>query len=532
MKIHLQKSEGKAVLLKIMKVVACGMIPLVSCILYCAVKGESMGSIYLPNTTCSDDVYYYKMVEGVVKFGAPMGYFGYNESHALASSFGAWSPVLIMPWVIWGKVFGWGYFSPIACNIFMLSASFAVFSLLAKPTWKQIICIALLFLSVVPFTTYVLSGRSEIIGYSLIIIIYGLVYSCFKRETPGKLIGIFLIITLLSLMRPYFMVFLLLPGILWVRRSKIAGILGTTLIAGINLLGYKLITYFFTAPYFVELISTDFIEAFKNDGFLAGCLFLFHKIYDKWTVIRWQMSVGVREGFTSGQIYFACCAVMLLLFIWLLLDLVKIRRQKENIDNTIMQNIVLESSQLLAFVIMMLAVIVLYAIVEGSRHILAFLIGFILVAAMRDDRSLEKNILTLAAFAYLFVVKYDEASLYHVPYYEERGVIQETEDLSDTFDSLICLNRENVPSYDNVVDWVVGDIVDGETREIPWRTLFSLPEGVGISCCLPQYIEENIDGLKGRYIIAIPNGGTDLLCQEKNMELLMRDEHFVLYKTY
>ena len=532
MKVLAQKSDLKNKLYKMMQVAVCGFIPLASCILYCTVQGQSMRSIYLPNTACSDDIYYYKMVEGVVKFGAPIGYFGYNESHALASSFGAWSPVLIMPWVIWGKVFGWGHFSPIACNIFMLSVSFAVFSLLAKPTWKQIICIALLFLSVVPFTTYVLSGRSEIIGYSLIIIIYGIVYSYFKRETPGKLIGIFLIITLLSLMRPYFMVFLLLPGIVWVRRSKWAGLLGTALIVVINLLGYKLIAYYFTAPYFIELMSTDFIEVFKNEGFLAGCLFLFHKIYDKWIVIRWQMSVGVREGFTSGQIYFACCVAMLLLFIWLLLDLVKIRRQKESMDKTIIENIVMESSQLLAFVIMMLAIIVLYAIVEGSRHILVFLIGFIFVATMRDDRSLEKNILILAAFIYLFVVKYDEVSLYRVPYYEEKGVIQETEDLSNTFDSLICLNHENVPSYDNVVDWVVGDIVDGETREIPWRILFSLPEGVGISCCLPQYMAENIDKLNSRYILTIPNGQIDLLCQEKKWEQLMREEAFVLYKTY
>lgn len=152
----------------------------------------------------------------------------------------------------------------------------------------------------------------------------------------------FLIITLISLMRPYFMVFLLLPGMLWVRRSKLTGHLGTALITVINLLGYKIITYFFAAPYFYSSMATDFIEAFKKEGLVA----------------------------------------------------------------------------------------------------------------------------------------------------------------------------------------------DGEKREIPWKALSALPDGVGISCCLPQYIAENIDELKGRYIIAISNGGTDLLCQEKEMELLMREESFVLYKRY
>lgn len=490
-----------------------------------------MGDVYLPNTACSDDIFYYKMVEGMVKFGYPLGYFGYNESHAAFGSFGVWSPVLLMPWALWGRVFGWGYFSPILCNICVLSFGFGVFAILVKPTWKQIITIALFFFAVTPFTRYLLSGMPEAITYSLMIIVYGIVFSYFKCKTISKLIWMFLIITFLSLMRPYFMVFLLLPGILWVRRSKFTGLFGTALIMMINLLGYKLITYFFNASYFYSSMATDFIEAFREDGFFAGCLFLFHKIYDKWILIKWEMSLAVRQGFTDGQIYFACCIAMLSLFIWLLYDLIMLRHQKEINDKTLVRNIVLESSQLLFFAVMLLAIFVLYQMTEGSRHILVFLISFILVEVMRDDRSLEKNILILAVFIFLFIVRYDDASGYRVPYRKE-DTIQETERLSDTFRFHISLSYEDVPNYENVVNWVIGDIADGETKEIPWRILFALPEGAGINCCLPQYIAENIDELKSRYILAIPNGGTDLLCQEKEMELLMRDKQFVLYKVY
>lgn len=181
--------------------------------------------------------------------------------------------------------------------------------------------------------------------------------------------------------------------------------------------------------------------------------------------------------------------------------------------------------------IMLLAIIVLYQLPEGSRHILVFLMGFIIVGAMRDNYAIKKNLLIMAVFTYLFAVKYEDASGYHVPYLKE-DIIQETQDLSNAFYLCISLNYENVPSYDNVVGWVIADSVDGKMNDIPWRILFALPEGSGISCCLPQYITENIDELKGRYLIAIPNGRTDLLCQEKEMELLMREESFVLYKTY
>lgn len=473
MKIEFQRNDAINIL---SKAVCCALIPISGCLLHCMFQGQSLNNIYLPNTTSADDILYYKMVAGVVNFGSPLGYFGYNESHAMVSSFGVWSPVLLIPWVLWGKVFGWGYSSPIICNICMLSCGFAAFAILAKPTWKQIISIALLFLSVIPFTMYVLSGRPEAVGYSLIIIMYGIVFSYFKRETTGKLILIFLSITLLSLMRPYFMVFLLLPGMLWVRRSKFAGLLGTALITTINLLGYKFITYFFAAPYFYSSMATDFIEAFKKEGLFAGCLFLLHKIYDKSILIRWEMSLGVRQGFTDGQIYFACCIAMLFLFIWLLPDLIRIRGQKGNKDRIIIRNIVLESSQLGFFVIMLLAIIVLYQIAEGSRHILVFLIGFIIVEAMRDDRSLEKNILTLIAFAYLFIVKYDEAPLYCVPYANE-DVMQEVENLSGRFSSCISLNCVDAPSYENVIDWVTEEAADGKKREIPWKVLFALPDG-------------------------------------------------------
>lgn len=529
--MQFQRNDVKNILSKAIKAIGCGLIPILSSILYCAFRGQSLKDIYLPNTTCSDDIFYYKMVEGMVNFGHPLGYFGYNESHAMISSFGVWSPVLLLPWALWGKVFGWGFFSPIICNICILSISFILFAVLAKPTWKQVISIALLFLFVTPFTRYALSGRPETICYSLMIIMYGIAYSYFEHENVSKLILIFLLITFLSLMRPYYMVFLLLPGILWVRRSKLYGLLGTALIIFLNLSGYKLITYFFAAPYFYSSMATDFIDPFRNEGFFAGCLFLLNKIYDKWITIRWNMSLGVQRGFTDGQIYFACCIAMLLLFIWLLIDLIKVKRQGGIKNKNMVRNIVLESSLLISFAIMLLAIIVLYQIPEGSRHLLVFLIGFIIVGAMRDDHSLEKNLLAMAVFAYLFVVKYDDDSGYPVPYSGE-NVIWEVENLSSFFYSCIDLNYADAPSFDNVVDWVIADTVDGEEKGIPWKVLFALPEGTGISCCLPQYMTENIDELNSRYIITVPGGQIDLLCQEKEMDVLLKNEYFVLYKTY
>lgn len=526
MKIQFEKNAVRSTLCK---AISCGLIPILSCILYCAFRGQSLKSIYLPNTACSDDIFYYKMVEGIVNFGAPLGYFGYNESHAMISSFGAWSPILLLPWALWGKIFGWEYYSPIACNICIMSCSFVFFAVLSKPKWKQVISIALLFLLFTPCTRYVLSGMPEAICYSLIIIVYGIVYGYFKNENRYKLISVFLLVTILSLMRPYFMIFLLLPGMLWVRRAGLKGGLGTAAIILFNLMGYKFITHFFTAPYFYNSMATDFIDSFKCGGFFEGCIFLLHKLYDKWMTIRRNMSLGVRQGFTDGQIYAVCCTAMLLLSIWLLADFIKMRNGKGK-NRNIIDDMILESSQLVSFAAMLFAIMILYQIPEGSRHILVFLVAFIIVGAMKDEGSFEKIFLSLIVFAFLFVYKYDVDSGYHVPYSRE-DVVREVEGWNDMFSACISLEHENVPSSSNVVDWVIADVVDGKEKEIPWKVLFALPEGTGISCCVSQYVADNIEELNSRYIITVSNGQIDLLCQKKEMDMLFRNEYFALYRN-
>lgn len=528
------------------KAAVCGLTPVLCCLLYCVFRGQSLGNIFLPNTACSDDIFYYKMVEGAVRFGFPQGYFGFNESRAVFSSFGAWSPMLLMPWILWGKIFGWGYFSPIVCNICILSFGFVVFAVLAEPSWKQTACMLLGFFLVTPFTGYLLSGMPETFGYSLILVVYGIVYSYFREEKKYKLALLFLLITILSLMRPYFMVFLLLPAILWMRRSVVWGMLGSAAVLLFNLAGYRLVTSYFTAPYFEKLMDTDFIDSFREDGFIAGCSFLVHKVLDKWALIRWRMSLGMRQGDVVGQIYLACCIAMLFLFLWLLADVVRLRHQSggnvsgwgmpvlndmcagahgEHQDGNLIRDILTGAGQLTALAVMLLAVILMYKVPEGSRHVLAFLVGFLIVGAMRGKDPLKRNIVTMAALVWLFVVRYDEDTGYRVPFSEE-SVVQEVETWSEKFSSCITLDHADAPNYGNVVAWVAG-----EEREVPWKVLFALPEGIGISCCLPQYMEENIDGLNSRYVITASGGQTDLLCQEKGMAVLLREESFVLYRT-
>ena len=135
-----------------------------------AAQGRAIGEVYLPNGEWNDELFYFKQVEGMVKYGYPYGYFGFNESHALKLSFAAWSPVLVFPWILWGKLLGWTLLSPVYCNIFLMMLSMFLFVILVKPSNRQLGILTILFSVFRPFTRYMLSGMPEVICFSLLIV--------------------------------------------------------------------------------------------------------------------------------------------------------------------------------------------------------------------------------------------------------------------------------------------------------------------------------------------------------------------------
>lgn len=200
----------------LLKAVLMALLPLLCCLVRTAAEGRSIGQVYLPSSEWNDELFYFKQVEGIVNYGFPRGYFGFNESHALQLSFAAWSPVLVFPWILWGLLFGWNLLSPVICNIVLLTITMFVFVWLVKPTWKQLGILTVLFSLYSLFVRYMLSGMPEVICFSLLILFYGLAMSYLKKESCGKLTAMFVISVLLTLMRPYMLLFLALACYFWI----------------------------------------------------------------------------------------------------------------------------------------------------------------------------------------------------------------------------------------------------------------------------------------------------------------------------
>lgn len=515
-------------------VMAC--LPLLCCIITCAAQGRTIGEVYLPASEWNDELFYFKQVEGIVNYGFPQGYFGFNESHALKLSFAAWSPVLVFPWILWGMLFGWNLMSPVICNIVLLTAASFAFVWLVKPKWKQLGLLGLLFCLYTPFTRYMLSGMPEIICFSMLIWFYGIAISYLRRPHGSGLVWMFVISGLLTLMRPYMLLFMLLPAFLWICRAKWRGVAGSGVVIGVTAMLYALIKHYLGAEYFAPLFFTDWVTAFWDKGLFGGMWNLFGTLYWKGKDFLQQTLQGFRSGLASGAFfggYLACMAVLL----WQsYADYRKQHRlpagQKDSQENSPLRaQLVVELHLAVSFIGMLFALLLMYKLVEGSKHLLTFMAAAVFLVSGMRTRSYKKVIFLGALFAYLYSYKAAEHPYdYQIPFTEETLEAQ-VEDWGEIFARNLELS-DRVPSYDNVVIWVFSDRVgDGHVVE-KWQLLYGLPQGFGISCCEGDYVTEHLETLQSRYLAVPPDGVLDEMCRETGYRELGRDADLVLYERY
>ncbi len=528
--------------LTLCKAVLLGALPVICCLIYCAAQGKSIGQVYLPESEWNDELFYFKQVEGIVNYGYPQGYFGFNESHALKLSFAAWSPVLVFPWILWGLLFGWQLMSPVFCNILLMTLACFLFVWLTKPTWRQLGLLTLLFCLYTPFVRYMLSTMPEVICFFLVILFYGLAISYRRRECVWKLVCLFVLSGLMTLMRPYALLFLLLPAFFWVKRSRWKGIVGSALVFAAVLGVYAAIKHYLGAEYFAPLFFTDWVSAFFEQGVFGGIRYTASKLYYMGKGFLSHTVQGFRTGLASGA-FFGGYLVMLLVLagqtaadgrkLWLL------HRQEER-DGKAKQTegggregllFSIEAHLAFSFVAMLFALLLMYKLTEGSKHLLTFLAAGVFVVPMLETRYLKKAVLIGLTFAYLYSYKATDPYDYQVPFCRKERC-EQLESWQTVLEKQLELNTEGAPCFDNVVIWVFSDETQTGSVNTAWQVLYALPEGFGISCCMPDYVKENLTALESRFLLTVSGGEIDRLCAEAGYEELGRDAEVVCYRRY
>ena len=520
-----------------LKAVLIALLPMLCCLVYSAMQGKGIGEVYLPNSEWNDELFYFKQVEGIVTYGYPQGYFGFNESHALKLSFAAWSPVLVFPWILWGILFGWNLLSPVICNIMLMTFACFLFVWLVRPTWRQMGVLTFLFCLYTLNVRYMLSGMPEVICFALLIIFYGLAVNFLRREKAWKLVTLFVLSGVLTLMRPYMLLFLLLPAYFWVRRKRWVGLIGSAAVFAVTLGAYAMIKHYLGAEYFAPLFFTDWVTIFFDKGIGAGIHNFFGTLYWKGKGFYGDTVEGFRSGLASGAFFGGYLVMMAVLLGQTFADFFKVKgglaeepasggRQTVSLRDKLL----IEGHLAFSFVAMLFALLLMYKLTEGSKHLLTFLAVGIFVVSLMETRTFKKAVLLGAVFAYLYTYKAVDPYDYQVPYATAEREAQ-VEIWREIFAEKMVLERENVPNFDNVIIWTFNDRVGSETVNMEWQLLYALPEGVGISCCEVEYVTEHFESLQSRYIAAPAGGTVDEICAEHGYTELGRDANLVVYEA-
>ena len=220
----------------------------------------------------SDEAGWYVQVNSAVKFGAPLGYTGYNETHAAVGTFGPWGAIMIWAMSLFGKIFGWHCHSPLFMNVVYWMLANAAFLLLARPGRSALMKLSalnfILFLSI----HYMFTGMGECPRYSMSIVLAGLFCYLLKdgnKDGKGYLVvlGVVAPVLLFLFVNCYILFSFLLPvyGYVWFKYLNPRRCRALLFVSFVVILPFL----FFKACYFIQVKTT---AAFPENA-VAACLY-------------------------------------------------------------------------------------------------------------------------------------------------------------------------------------------------------------------------------------------------------------------
>lgn len=146
--------------------------------------------IFIP--TYNDEVAWFTQIESMITYGAPLGYEGYNATHAPIGTFGPWGIATLVPYAFVGKLIGWKFHSMVIANMLLLSAAIAIFIFLTRPSMKQLLWFAVGYVSMSITVGYSILAMAESLRYALAIVIAGMLIKQYRNE-GGKVFTFVLI---------------------------------------------------------------------------------------------------------------------------------------------------------------------------------------------------------------------------------------------------------------------------------------------------------------------------------------------------
>ena len=248
--------------------------------------------VFALSTVYNDEISWYNQAIAVAEYGRPLGYWGFNGTHAQFGTFGAWGPVSVFFMSLFLKPLHWmfpgaGVSIYILNNLLWACGANLLFVILARPKKNNLLRLIVIYAFLFVNHCYMFEAMSEPIRFSMGVVLAGVAcYLIHRRDASGYrfvLYG-FAPFVILSFMGAYIMFAVMLPVWLYAiykehfmdNNRNCAGIyifVSAAAFILVSLIVYY-ITCLYTSPYVTDGI-TDILASFENGlgnglRFLAG----------------------------------------------------------------------------------------------------------------------------------------------------------------------------------------------------------------------------------------------------------------------
>lgn len=290
-----------------LKIILGVVLPFAISMIFLYVKDRQ--SIWSIMPAWNDEDFYYKQIEAILSYGQPLGYYGYDGSHAKIGHFGFHGFIILIPYVIFAICFGLQYYTLAFTNISLLSVANFIYILLYKPKYNQLLLFIIATLS--PMVLFfVNTGMMEGENYFISIVAALLMVYLIKKPHNRKIsvaLGMLIVwavlskVTWVALVLPYMLLLL--------REKKISNMLKwlysfiATALCGV--VGYS-VFLLFRANYF-ERVSpmSAYIEKVEVKGLVEGIMYIIEQAFNNF-VVSW---------FTFDSTWLFVCKLFVFIFL-------------------------------------------------------------------------------------------------------------------------------------------------------------------------------------------------------------------------
>lgn len=510
------KVKYKKEICKIIGALLFILTPLFSAILFCAKDGKTISDIYIALGGWSDEITYYKQIEGILSHGIPRGYFGFNQSQATYGSFAYWGVLPLIPYVLWGFFFGWTYLSPIYANIFLCILAFATIYVFIKPNKKWCLSFSLFWVVFQFLNRHILSAvvEASVIQQLVLVVVFGVCLLSDKVQERTKMTSrkenvILVICTMfifyMTVVRPYYAVYYLIPFWTVIKGRKKGGIIAVPVITTLSILCFYLYKKFFCAAYFADVILTDVVL----EGGLSG---IFSHLVADTIEIGKYIWYAVRYHDTVGWYYLLLFVELAAMFFVCLYNIYK----KKQVPKMYVVSLVGNT-------LILLSIMLLYNLTVGARHILALIVVNAVLLIVESHANFGVLLGTIAIVCTLLAGEKEPLP------YKDPEYAAWMEQLEILFDENIEVTDDM--SYDNVVAMPTSDVsVMNNQSKVGtyYGLLYAMPSGMGISIDEERIYDEP-ENIKAKYILVHPDGGIALKLEEMGMECIIEQSDFAIY---